>query len=1311
MGLATGDSQLVFTDAVALNGGTLNLTLSGNTVLIAGQTDFSNLDELDITGGAFEIEAGASITLTADQADGVNITGEGEVFITELGADAVDLSGIQNTGGGTITLADEAAITLDAATVLTGALELQIGDTDLTLFADRMMVNAPDPENAGSTVEVGLNITGATGTVDVTGYENDNGTAPDLDLSNVQTAIAGTLILSGDAVASEETDFGDFAIDIGEFELTATADQLDGVTVNNAPGGGVFVTNLELTPEADLSDVLTADGNESLVNAQLTTTTDETITLTAEKLGIAKVFIAGPGTVNVEGTFLDYDRDEDGEIVTTGEMARFEVNVGATLALTAEQADGREVEGDGTLNIGDLGQGPADIDLSNIALATGAFAAVATDLTLESDADLGQVGEGEGVLFAVEEGITFALNSRQADEQRIEGEGSTLIDTVGEQVREVQITEADSNAGDKSITINYTLNGEAGSVTVNNSVTNFTGQAAITNALLAAFASVDAITAANAGDGLLRLTADAEVDFTIDSIAAVDTDDVLEAEVADSYLVSNNDLGFVATAEKEITFDQDVEFTGEIGGSTDQVLTLNGEGQFDMTGNSFSETPAELILVENAELYINAASNVTGLNASGDGVLRLASLEDQANIDLSNIAVETVLELGAGGATFAGNFNTTAQVTVEGDALDISGLTDATNTVPANLPGSFVVAEGAAVRMTQEQGNELAASGKGDVVIELSDFNTDPDVDNNADFSGITADTELELQQSVVFGGSIGATSVTVSGGFELTLHGTASFDAVETITVENGATLQLSAAQADGLTIDGAGSVIVTDLDATPAADLSGITAATTLALEADATLDAAGRLPTAAVTVEGAHTLDASAATNFDAESVLVGDGATLVVTDEQVDADVLSITPVLGGDEDGAVTVLIDGDSSANLLGVAADLTIELSADSVFTGLFRDGKTVDLTGNFEFDITAVDVLDLPPGFVLDGTDLVLTAAQGDDLTVTGGSSVRVTDLAAALADVLNPVDLSGITVSDELPGVIEIGENTGIVGEGELNLGDATFTFNDQGDLVGYEGFTFEVAETATLSFANWSDIFTNITIQGEDETVTNLPDQSEAFNSDAVLSALFGDADSQGTVEVGGTPVWTDGAPVTEPVAELATLTFTEETLNGEYAMLSGGFGLEIDFDQDLGTTGLSESSPISGFTITLGGGLTLDDGSGVADTIEISGDIRSRLDTGDNSLLELRFAANELTIAYDAEAFSNAGGYIVSDGTSDFFIEDLNNLTVDVDYDAATGPLEGATGREVADFNLDLAEGVQLAGIPESFYNTPVDAVA
>ncbi|MBL1269839.1 MAG: hypothetical protein COA87_019245, partial [Halomonas sp.] len=1287
-------SQLVFTEAVALNGGSLTLNLGSNTVLIAGQTTFANLDELTITGGTLEVAAGASITLTAEQADNLDITGEGEVFITELGDEPVDLSGIQNTGGGTVTLADAAAITLAAETVLTGALELQIGETDLTLSADQMMVQNPEAQT------VGLTITGATGNVDVTNY-----TGALIDLANVQADIAGDLILSGNASTNTTSvNFGAFTVDIGEYQLYSIASQLDGVTVKGvgpAIGGmigNVFVDDLENTPNADLRNILTGEGSVGTVNAFIEGSgTVNEFTLNALDLGIANIVVSA-ATVNVEGTFIDYDRDAD--TATPAETASFTVFGGGTLELTAEQANDRTVDGSGTLNIGDLGQGPADIDLSNIALSVVAFAAVATDITLESGADL-----GNGINFNVAEDATLTLNSRQADEQRIVGEGRVLIDTVGQQLRSVQITEADSNAGQQSITINYTLNGVAGAVTVNNSVTNFTDVDAILAAFKQAFSGIEGIEAAedefdNIGQfdniGLVNLVlgANAELPFTVDSVDVVNGGSTLAAEESGNLLLSDNTLETVETAEQTVTFDQNVLFQGNLGGSTEQVLTLDGEGRFILFG-AFSTQPAELILVASAELYMDASANVSGLNASGDGVLRLADLgAAQAAINLSNIGVDTVLELEQA-VNFTGNFNTTAQVTVEGDfELDISDLGDATDTVPANLPGSFVVAEGAAVRMTQAQGNELAASGEGDVVIELSEFGNDPDVDNNADFSNITADTELALSADVVFGGSIGAANVLVSGNFELTLFSTASFDAVETITVAAGATLQLSAAQANGLTIDGAGSVIVTDLDATPAANLSGITAATTLLLEADATLDAAGRLPTAAVIVEsvdGEYTLDASAATNFDATSVEVGTDATLVVTDEQADA--LAITG------DGDVTVEIDGGSSADLSGVAATLTIALSANSVFTGVFAPAAAeVAVTGDFEFDITAVDVTDLPVGFELSGTDLVITAAQGDELAVTGGSSVRVTDLAAALAALDGgAVNFSGITVSDELPGVIEINEDT-TVGEGELNLDNATFTFVD-GELVGYEGFTFEVAENVELDIVDFANLFggTVTFIENGTSRIPNAAEINNLFGTDAALEALFGD--SLGTVTTGqafeaDTPVWTDGAPAPEPAFEAAALRFTEIALNEQYDVGSGAFDLRIDFDQDLADGTTNELG--AGFTVTI------DDGVGGEDPIVINTGILGRINTGDSSRLELSLS-DSLVITSINDGFANAEYDIAYGGTS-FTVSDLNDLQITVEYDAQSGNLEGATGRVVADID---PQDVELTGIPASFYTDPV----
>jgi len=100
--------------------GALSINLGANTTLfIDATTDLTTLDLTITQTNAIVLAAGVTLTLTAAQADGLNIVGGmgATVNVIKLGNTPVDLTGIAANIAGTISLEDN-DVSLDAATDL-----------------------------------------------------------------------------------------------------------------------------------------------------------------------------------------------------------------------------------------------------------------------------------------------------------------------------------------------------------------------------------------------------------------------------------------------------------------------------------------------------------------------------------------------------------------------------------------------------------------------------------------------------------------------------------------------------------------------------------------------------------------------------------------------------------------------------------------------------------------------------------------------------------------------------------------------------------------------------------------------------------------------------------------------------------------------------------------------------------------------------------------------------------------------------------------------------------------------------------------
>lgn len=269
---------------------------------------------------------------------------------------------------------------------------------------------------------------------------------------------------------------------------------------------------------------------------------------------------------------------------------------------------------------------------------------------------------------------------------------------------------------------------------------------------------------------------------------------------------------------------------------------INVKGLLNLQMNQDMEITQDLpknsniIMSNNSNVKISA-SNINGLNVSGNGSLTITDL--LPNIDLSNI------------------FNNGNNIIHVDKDLDFKGkLCD----------GEIVVSEGKTLRISAKEANGRKITGKGKVIItdidnypdaDLSLIDTDEhilEVSKPTNFSGklnkqfkidlkngslfsifddeanqleINGDGQVSIKKikSGIFGSTLDFSNIKVPKGISTSKNeDIIRLDKKIPINVPEGETLYLTADEADNRIIIGDGNVVITDLDKNPNVDLSKI-------------------------------------------------------------------------------------------------------------------------------------------------------------------------------------------------------------------------------------------------------------------------------------------------------------------------------------------------------------------------------------------------------------------------------------------------------------------------------------------------------
>lgn len=526
---------------------------------------------------------------------------------------------------------------------------------------------------------------------------------------------------------------------------------------------------------------------------------------------------------------------------------------------------------------------------------------------------------------------------------------------------------------------------------------------------------------------------------------------------------------------------------------TSLTITKSGEGTLSVTGGSpavdggdatgNTEVLTIVATDEASEVVLGRAKTApaTGFWAGVYGdELSTINLLGEGDIDLGVIAaVDSV--------AFTLNGTSTGNVSLTLGQADVNG--PKAPTLAANGTWSFNFAPAANVQMSITQVTGQAAMFNAGGTLNLT----------NIDSIAISGNVNLSVL------------------GDKLNLTNVAEF------VVPAGSILKLTAEQADGLTVTGAGTVEIVEGAKSLDADLDGImtaegdTGTVTLAISTadDADIDASetadadtnpedliftGTLGVAAVTVTGTGSLALNAAvstagedrdnnvtTPNDRPSFVVATGATLVLADKQ--ANGLSISGA------GSTTVNMAGDSDADLSGVVTTgATLNVTASGVFSGdlgalnvTVQDGVDLEvaysiITGN------AVNEVAAPAGT---GTLTVLLAdtdtdAAADMATIGGNLEARTAVVTATMtftgdfdgADVEVTADridgdaaadtVTLTTSADRLDGLTVTGVDVGADDILDLVITSlATNLAADLGGVTGFDAITGSFAATGTFT----------------------------------------------------------------------------------------------------------------------------------------------------------------------------------------------------------------------------------------------------
>lgn len=248
----------------------------------------------------------------------------------------------------------------------------------------------------------------------------------------------------------------------------------------------------------------------------------------------------------------------------------------------------------------------------------------------------------------------------------------------------------------------------------------------------------------------------------------------------------------------------------------------------------------------------------------------------------------------------------------------------------------------------------------------------------------------------------------------------------VDEFIVSSGATLTLTAAQADGLSVTGAGNVIITALGDSDA-NISGIMVSGDVSLDAgnpNPVLDEHFIFGAREYKVIGAGTLDISAVTTVAATGFDVADGSELLASAAQIEGLTLG-----AGALKGAGSVVLTGVNAttsigAEIFGGSLTVTAVLGEDFAFANIPEWATRLKLDGNIvTLGYEELNEITLEPG----PGRLVLTGQVPEILDLAGIPAGTIVELSGLCSDctiqIINRADGVFVNPGENLVGLVMV------------------------------------------------------------------------------------------------------------------------------------------------------------------------------------------------------------------------------------------------------------------------------------------------
>ena len=1115
--------------AMQLNGKTVVGAGVVNVEALAASTDLSGLaDGLQVTAmvrtsidisangnlgsvDSFVVAAGRTLTLSGAQADGATVSGDGAVVLTALG-ETTNLAGVTPNGG--------SMVLLDSDLVFSGDL----GSTEVMLLGDATF-------STTASIASGKLIDG-TGTVVLTGLEG--ALAADL------TAITASTLKVVATTTAGVTDT--FAGSLGNAAVTVDGEGIQALAVDADLGTATFTVEAGASLRGSAAQLagVSIDGEGTVEVLALAAGSDlSSISLVTNVVAYVETNLDLSGNTTLAGV--------DSYVVASAQ----------TLTLTAAQASGKRISGDGKVVITDLDAAPT-ADLSDVTASGGVTILVDTTMVFAGSLSVNAaVTVGAGVQLSMSAELVDAHVVSGAGELKVSGSIATT-DFGGVSTQSVDLTGATLD-GLTALILNDTsrfvidpaqasvleITGTEGANTL---VIDVSGLdfGSPGSPLVPVFA-VDVSTAGGNdrvqfrfGDGpdsrTVKLMAGSKITMGggVDILESANGKLDISAASIDFLTIETLQINStIVLSADQLQLLLDVlggQLGGLVGGGVIEVVGDLSSGTIDL--NKFgSFTPGGLTppTIRFPAGYTDDADNPNNFRAPPEGstvIIQIADGQggfttyggfDGSGFTPAEVTVFTAAQL----VTAAGS--TTVQKITLGDAITLNQEIDLSDTAVVLVTGAdkqLTLGSGGKVTMTVAQADGADIAGTGTVtVVAGADVSTLAGID----FSGILAPTTL------LVAGTLDGSTAAGLGRFAVDVASTGTFT--------------VTAAQVNGRALSGEGVVVVKDVDATPAADFSGL--ATTLGVTAE---------------------FDGSAVFtgNFGGVDQILVTGAGTVLT---VAAAAVSGRAITG---DGAVTVN-SLTASADLSGVAVTgaKLANIGSNLVFSGKFGS-----------FDVV-----------VAGSRTLTTTADRLDGVDVSGLGRVSITSL-------VEGADLSGL--SNTGGKVATVSADTSFLG-GRL-AGGFTVTVVGSGTtltttLEALNGARVLGTGEVTLTGVESGDDLSNILVTGAkqvlvsqsvDYTNVNLGAFSLEVGAEAVLTLSAGQASGRLIGGAGGVTVTALGAST--DLSGISVTGAKTATVTGDLAFAGsfGGFSVEIAASATLTAT----ASRLSGVTVSGDGNIVV-----------------------------------------------------------------------------------------------------------------------